>query len=194
MPEIVGIRCPLCLLLYSAIGDPTSAIACVSCYQIPLNINHSEAPAPLPAVFLEFPVPVIQGTHRPCLEPSRNAMEVKGVIANTPSNCALLAGRRGLVRLTFDTQIHYVIAADGAVIHNNIPRPKSNGVKLLHLESLLALPLPAVRLLSARRCRGVCHVNVCHGHEDAKRLSLAKRSREDLVDGRPRRRDGDGRD
>lgn len=41
-------------------------------------------------------------------------------IANAPSNSALLAGGRSLVRLALDAQVHDVIAANSTVIHNDI--------------------------------------------------------------------------
>lgn len=73
----------------------------------------------LTTVFLELPVSVVQWAHLAGLQPSRDAVEVEGVldrdrqqatgqrrcstnIADTPSYGALLAGRRSLVGLTLD--------------------------------------------------------------------------------------------
>jgi hypothetical protein len=38
------------------------------------------SPCPLPTVFLELPVAVVQRAHLSCLEPSRDAVEVEGVL------------------------------------------------------------------------------------------------------------------
>lgn len=72
------------------------------------------------SVLLEVPLPVVQGTDLTCLQPTRDAMEVEGVVADAPGHSALLAGGRGLVRLALDAQIHDVVAADGAIVHHNI--------------------------------------------------------------------------
>jgi len=66
-------------------------------------------------------------------------VEVKGVIADSPCHSALFVCSSALIRLTFDTKIHDVVSADGAVINDNIPSPESNGVPLLDFESLLAI-------------------------------------------------------
>ena len=85
-------------------------------------------------VLLELPVPVVEGAHLPGLEPPGDAVEVEGVVAHPPGHRALLTGGRGLVGLALDAQVHDVVAADGAVVHNDVPGPKGNGVPLLHLE------------------------------------------------------------
>ena len=51
-------------------------------------------------------------------------------ITDTPGDCALLVGCGTLICLTFDAQVHDVISTDGAVVNDNIPSPKSNGVPL----------------------------------------------------------------
>jgi hypothetical protein len=43
-----------------------------------------------------------QGAHLASLEPSRNAVEVEGVVAHTPGDCAFLVGVGDLVRLALD--------------------------------------------------------------------------------------------
>jgi len=91
----------------------------------------------LVAVFLEFPLPVIERTDLACLEPAGNAMEVESVIADTPSDGALLGSGGRLVGLTLDAQIHDVISADGTVVHHDVPGPQSHGVPLFHLEPFL---------------------------------------------------------
>lgn len=51
-------------------------------------------------------------------------------ITDSPGNGALLAGRRCLIRLTFDAQVHDVVPANSAVVHDNVPGPQSHGVPL----------------------------------------------------------------
>lgn len=41
-------------------------------------------------------------------------------IADAPSNSALFAGGGSLIRLALDAQVHDVITANSAVIHNDI--------------------------------------------------------------------------
>jgi len=64
---------------------------------------------------------------------------VEGVIANPPGDSALFGGSGTLVCLTLDAEIHDVIAANGAVVDDNVPGPKSNGIPLLDFESLLVV-------------------------------------------------------
>ena len=51
-------------------------------------------------------------------------------ITDPPRNRTLLIRRRRLVGLTFDTKIHDMVAADGAVVDYDIPGPESDGVPL----------------------------------------------------------------
>ena len=62
---------------------------------------------------------------------------MEGVVTHAPSHRALFARRRSLVGLTLDAVIHDVVATDGAVVDHDVPRPESDGVPFLHLESLL---------------------------------------------------------
>lgn len=51
-------------------------------------------------------------------------------VADTPGNRALLARRRRLVRLAFDAEVHDVVAANGAVVDDDIPCPESYSIPL----------------------------------------------------------------
>ena len=97
-------------------------------------------------------------------------------IADTPGDSALLARGTGLVGLTVNAQVHDVVAADGAVVDHDVPRPESDGVPLspccqyteslaacstyvptylLHLEPLLVPQISTCARLAALhlRCR-----------------------------------------
>ena len=51
-------------------------------------------------------------------------------IADTPCDRALLGRGRSLVGLAVDAQVHDVVAADGAVVDHDVPRPERDGVPL----------------------------------------------------------------
>ena len=87
------------------------------------------------SVLLELPIPVIKRTDLPGLEPPGDAVEVEGVVAHPPGHRALLRGGRRLVGLAFDAQVHDVVAANGAVVHHDVPSPKCDRVPFLHFES-----------------------------------------------------------
>ena len=87
------------------------------------------------SILLELPVPVVERADLPSLEPPGDAVEVEGVVAHAPRDGALLGGRRRLVGLALDAEVHDVVAADGAVVHHDVPGPKCHRVPLLHLES-----------------------------------------------------------
>ena len=69
------------------------------------------------AVFLELPVPVVQRTDLPGLQPPGDAVEVEGVVAHPPGHGALLAGGAGLVSLALDAQVHDVVPGQWALSH-----------------------------------------------------------------------------
>jgi len=77
----------------------------------------------LTAILLEFPVSVVEWAYLTGFQPSRDAVEMEGVIADTPGHGALLTGGRCLVGLTFNAKIHNVVSANGTVIDDNIPSP-----------------------------------------------------------------------
>jgi len=95
-------------------------------------------------------------------------MEVEGMVTNTPCSVALFAGGGHLIRLAIDAQIHDVIPANGAVVDNDVPSPQSDGVPLLHFESLLAV-FPTIVLGFALRSSsgggsGNVYINIHVGH------------------------------
>lgn len=81
------------------------------------------------------------------------------MVADAPSDCALLARSGGLVGLTLDAKVHDVVAADGAVVNDDVPSPESNGVPLLDLEALLAFAVTTLLLDHGGR---IGHVDVGH--------------------------------
>ena len=69
------------------------------------------------------------------------------------------------------TEVHDVVPADGAVVHDDVPRPERHGVPLLDLEPLLLRP--AVLLLQSRGAR-VLHLHVRHGYRALPLLSVTR--------------------
>ncbi len=70
---------------------------------------------------MKLPCLVVQRAGLPRLEPARNAMKMEGVIAHTPCHRAGLRGGAALIGLTLDAQVHDVIAANGAIVHDQVP-------------------------------------------------------------------------
>lgn len=66
-------------------------------------------------------------------------MKVEGVVADAPGHCAVFRGRRLLIRLALDAQVHDVSATDCAVLNFDVPGPHSHCVPLLHFELPLHL-------------------------------------------------------
>jgi hypothetical protein len=58
------------------------------------------------------------------------ARQNKTHIADSPRDGALLACGGGLVGLAVDAQVHDVVAADGAVVDDDVPGPERDGVPL----------------------------------------------------------------
>ena len=63
-------------------------------------------------------------------------MKVESVVAHAPGDVALLGSGRRLVGLALDAEIHDVIAADRAVVDDDVPRPKRHSVPFFNLEPL----------------------------------------------------------
>lgn len=120
----------------------------------------------LSTVLLELPVSIVERAHLSCLEPSRDAVKVEGVIADSPGDRAFFARSGSLICLALDAEVHDVISADGAVVDDNVPGPKSYGVPLLDLEALLVTLGAGTGLGHLCLCRGrISHVDVGHGCE-----------------------------
>ena len=66
-----------------------------------------------------------------------DAVEVECVVAHSPCNGALLRCGWGLVGLALDAQVHDVVPADGAVVHNDVPCPQGNSVPFLNLKPVV---------------------------------------------------------
>jgi len=101
-------------------------------------------------------------------------------VADAPSHRTLLRRGRSLVGLAVNAQIHDVVAADGAVVHDDVPGPQRDCVPLrrlsvypshvseprdatylLHLEPLLAIDVAACHLAALRLGR-VGHLDIRH--------------------------------
>lgn len=93
----------------------------------------------LSSVLLEFPISVVEWAHLAGLEPTGDAVVVEGMVADTPGNGTLFIDSRSLVCLTLNAEIHDMVTADSAVVDDDVPRPQSDCVPLLHLKSLLAI-------------------------------------------------------
>jgi hypothetical protein len=59
-----------------------------------------------------------------------SAVSCETYVADTPGDCAFLAGGGGLVCLALYAEIHDVVTANGAVVDNDIPSPESDGIPL----------------------------------------------------------------
>jgi hypothetical protein len=88
------------------------------------------------SILLELPFTVVKWADLSGLKPPAYAMKMEGMVANTPCHSALLTSCTGLICLAFNTQVHDVVAADGTIIHNNIPSPQSDSIPLLNFKPL----------------------------------------------------------
>jgi len=115
----------------------------------------------LAAVLLELPLSVIQRAHISSFEPSRDTVEVEGMIADPPGHSAFSV-LRSLVGLAFDAKIHDVVSANSAVVHDHIPRPQSHSIPFLHFEPRLPLASGGDLLLGRCGCGRVYFHLGCH--------------------------------
>lgn len=98
---------------------------------------------------MKLPLTIIQGTNLARFQPTGNTMLVKGVlhrqrvrqwppvgktlyIARAPSHGTIFLTCGVRIGLTFNAQVHNVIAANGTVIYLNVPRPQGDGIPLGH--------------------------------------------------------------
>lgn len=72
-------------------------------------------------------------------------------IADSPGHRALFARGRGLVGLALDAEVHDVVSANGAVVDDNVPRPKSYRVPLSHVSPNLAMSYIVYTFLTSNR-------------------------------------------
>jgi hypothetical protein len=97
-----------------------------------------QKPTDSTSILLKFPIPIIQWTHLPRLQPPRDAVKVESVIADTPCDSAFFSGGGGLVSLAFDAQVHDVVTADGAVVNDDVPGPECDRVPLMYALVILS--------------------------------------------------------
>ena len=74
----------------------------------------------LVSVPLELPVLVVEGATILLLEPSRDAVEVKSVITDTPGSRALFCCVCDLVGLAVDAVLHDVVFTDCTVVDGDV--------------------------------------------------------------------------
>ena len=117
-------------------------------------------------LLLEFPLSVVQWTHLPRFEPSRDAVEMKSMITDSPRNSALFRSSRRLVGLTFNAKIHNVVPADGTVINYNIPGPEGYRIPLFHFKAFFAR--------AAVGAAGGIHIHCCRHFENTVSLTFLK--------------------
>jgi len=63
--------------------------------------------------------------------PARRHRKPFTYVAYPPSDSALLRRGRSLIGLAVNAQIHNVVAADGAVVDDDVPRPERNCIPLI---------------------------------------------------------------
>ena len=68
----------------------------------------------------EVPLFIVEGADGAGLDPTRDAVEVEGVVAHAPRSRALFVGVGHLVGLALDARLVDVVLADGAVLHGHV--------------------------------------------------------------------------
>lgn len=95
-------------------------------------IIHSQV---LSSILCKVPVDIVQWTDGTRLQPKRNAVEMKGMITSAPGHGALGIVICRLIGLALNAGIHNMIATNGAVVNDNVPRPESDCNPFLHLKT-----------------------------------------------------------
>ncbi len=72
------------------------------------------------SVLLELPLAIVEGADLARLEPARDTVEVESVVTRAPCYGAFPRGGC-LIRLALDTEVHDVVATDGAVVNSKVP-------------------------------------------------------------------------
>ena len=91
------------------------------------------------AVSLELPVLVVEWTPVLLLEPSRDAVEVEGVVASAPSSSAFFLRICDLIGLTVDAGLHDVVPANSTIINCVIKNQRETAVHLFILSFPMCL-------------------------------------------------------
>lgn len=72
------------------------------------------------SVLLELPFAIVEGTDLARLEPARDTVEMESVVTCAPCYGAFPCGGC-LIGLALDTEVHDVVATDGAVVDSKVP-------------------------------------------------------------------------
>ena len=89
----------------------------------------------LMTVFLEFPITVIERANLTSFQPPRDTMEMKCMVAHSPSHGTFFWGYGGLISLAFNAQIHDVVSTNGTIVDNNVPSPQCYSIPFFDFES-----------------------------------------------------------
>ena len=64
-------------------------------------------------------------------------MKMESMIADSPSYSAIFIA--GLIGLTFNARIHYVVSAYSTIVYVDIPSPKSYSIPFFNFEDLFLI-------------------------------------------------------
>lgn len=128
----------------------------------------------------------------------------KTYIADAPSDGAFLAGRRRLISLAFYAQIHYVISADSAVVHDDVCKVRwqffktsyseiflNSNIQINDKKNFVTHPKPRERrhstvkffffFLINKILHSMCGCEKCHARVNANKIDDDKAPRERQV-------------